>query len=614
MKNLIKLALSMTLAITAAAQTPTAGLAGPVATPSTPGSVKPNSSTMTVASDGTISPINNSSAPQYIAPQALAGCGVEYVSGLTYTVGACTYVINGQQLGPSTLQNITLAAADPSNPRIDAIFIDASGVVQQLNGTPASSPQQPVVDPSTQLQLTFVLVPTSATTPANTTLVDIYLEGSEWTGATGGTSSANVNLTSTNNPYSGTHDTEFGTSGTVTTTTFSSYTDPSSGTVNLSNYNALVFYMRNKAAWPSTRSVTVQWFSGSTAKGTPVVLSNGAFGWNATTNTTTYQQVSIPVATFGLAGVPVGTLRFTVTGTGAALTGFYLDQVTLQGGNGGVVLPTTLMNFKGPWSATATYNPNDTVTSGGVGYVALASSTNQAVSVTLFWAPLSTAGTVTSSSLTTNVVPKATGAGALGNSSITDNGTTVTSTDTGGWVGASYTSNGSTAGFVDYAAGSTSASVAPCNTSASWCVQAPTTLSSNFIETLPTPATGVILHTLSGSTITDTIVTPYVKPTVAAISSATGGSGTGTVTCLTAACTNISGTYSVAGGTFTTGTFLTLVWPTTTTAYNCWVSQNGGIATYGMGHGVATATGMTVTAGISIIGVTVSFDYGCSSL
>lgn len=178
----------------------------------------------------------------------------------------------------------------------------------------------------------------------------------------------------------------------------------------------------------------------------------------------------------------------------------------------------------------------------------------------------------------------------------------------------SYTSSGTTAGFVDYAAGSTSASVGPCNTSASWCVQAPTTLSSNFIETLPTPSTGVILHTLSGSTITDTIVTPYVKPTVAAISSATGGSGTGTVTCLTAACTNISGTYSVAGGTFTTGTFLTLVWPTTTTAYNCWVSQNGGIATYGMGHGVATATGMTVTAGISIIGVTVSFDYGCSSL
>ena len=111
---------------------------------------------------------------------------------------------------------------------------------------------------------------------------------------------------------------------------------------------------------------------------------------------------------------------------------------------------------------------------------------------------------------------------------------------------------------------------------------------------------------------TNTICVPY--PVDNAITSATGGSGTSTVTCLTAACTNISGSYSVVGGTFTTGTFLTLVWPTTTTAYRCWVTQNGGVAAYGLGHGVATATGMTVTSGISIAGVTVSFDYGCNAL
>ena len=104
-----------------------------------------------------------------------------------------------------------------------------------------------------------------------------------------------------------------------------------------------------------------------------------------------------------------------------------------------------------------------------------------------------------------------------------------------------------------------------------------------------------------------------LAPVNGAVTSATGGTGTGTVTCLTASCTNVSGSYSVAGGTFTTGTFLTLVWPTTTAVYKCWVAQNGGSATYGLGHGVATATGMTVTAGISVLGVTVSFDYGCSA-
>ena len=107
----------------------------------------------------------------------------------------------------------------------------------------------------------------------------------------------------------------------------------------------------------------------------------------------------------------------------------------------------------------------------------------------------------------------------------------------------------------------------------------------------------------------------YVQLALApsAITSATGGTNTGTVTCLTAACTNISGTYSVVGSTFTTGNLLVLVWPTTTTAYHCWTSQNGGVATYGIGHSVATATGMTITAGISVATATVTIDYGCSA-
>lgn len=105
---------------------------------------------------------------------------------------------------------------------------------------------------------------------------------------------------------------------------------------------------------------------------------------------------------------------------------------------------------------------------------------------------------------------------------------------------------------------------------------------------------------------------PCVVAVSAAVTSATGGTNTGTVTCVTASCTNTSGTYSVAGGTFTTGNLLVLVWPTTTIAYKCWTSQNGGIATYGIGHSVATATGMTITAGISVAAVTVTIDYGCS--
>ena len=68
---------------------------------------------------------------------------------------------------------------------------------------------------------------------------------------------------------------EFGAGGTVATSTFAqALTDPASGTENLSTWNFIVFYIRNKAAWPTNRSVTIQWFSGATAVGMGVVLNN----------------------------------------------------------------------------------------------------------------------------------------------------------------------------------------------------------------------------------------------------------------------------------------------------------------------------------------------------
>jgi hypothetical protein len=113
----------------------------------------------------------------------------------------------------------------------------------------------------------------------------------------------------------------------------------------------------------------------------------------------------------------------------------------------------------------------------------------------------------------------------------------------------------------------------------------------------------------TGSTINGVAIA--AAPVDNPITTATGESGTGAVTCLTASCTNLSGTYSVVGGTFTTGNLLALVWPTTTTAYKCSVTSNGNAAYYGFGHSVATATGMTITNAVSVAGVTVTFDYAC---
>ena len=68
-------------------------------------------------------------------------------------------------------------------------------------------------------------------------------------------------------------------------------------------------------------------------------------------------------------------------------------------------------------------------------------------------------------------------------SSIIDNATTVTTTDTGGYVAPIFTANGTTAGFIDFPQGSTSAAVAPCNVATSRCVQAPTAMTAS-VETL----------------------------------------------------------------------------------------------------------------------------------
>ena len=97
-----------------------------------------------------------------------------------------------------------------------------------------------------------------------------------------------------------------------------------------------------------------------------------------------------------------------------------------------------------------------------------------------------------------------------------------------------------------------------------------------------------------------------------AITSATGGSGTGTVACATAACTNLRGSYTVAGGTFATGTLLTLVWPTTTAAYVC----NGSVLNNATGasigyHSIATATGITFSSLTAATGLSVDIDYSC---
>lgn len=96
-----------------------------------------------------------------------------------------------------------------------------------------------------------------------------------------------------------------------------------------------------------------------------------------------------------------------------------------------------------------------------------------------------------------------------------------------------------------------------------------------------------------------------------AITSATPGTGVTSVTCATATCTTLRGTYTIVGGTATTGTIATLVWPATPTAYVCTATMNGGTGFLGIGNSVATTTGMNITAGVTVLGLTLTVNYSC---
>jgi hypothetical protein len=243
-----------------------------------------------------------------------------WVSGLQFTVTAAQYRIGGT-LYTSAEQSITLSAADATNPRIDVIALDNTGTLVKITGTAAASPSEPDVDPATQLEVTFVVVAATATTPTGATNESIYLEDTEWTTTVTGT---HITKNSTSNPRTGTKDVEATSAVTGDSILFNK-----GSTVSASSYTALVFFIRNKtASWGTTRLRISFQSSSGVRVGNIVSVLSGTFGFS-TTNTSSYQAVSIPLTAFAIpAGGSIQKLNIAVTGSTAV--GWYIDDMVLQ--------------------------------------------------------------------------------------------------------------------------------------------------------------------------------------------------------------------------------------------------------------------------------------------
>jgi hypothetical protein len=274
-----------------------------------------------------LAPQGSSNGPIF-NDQLITGGGVTWTGGLNFTVAAASYaIVSTNYTSPQT--NVTLAAADPTNPRIDSIVVDNTGSVVVLTGTPAGSPSAPVPNPTSQLQLTTVTVAANATTPTLNSIL-VYDENvgtpTEWNC----TPSANFNCNSTNNPFHLTHDIE-----TTAAAAGNNVVLAFSSTVNLSTYSTISFNVRNKAVWPAAKSVSICFLNSATVVGSCVGLKNGIFGFNQA-NVSSYQQIVIPLSAFALTGV-VDRVRFQVAGGGGTI-GFYTDWIQIQSGlvgNGG---------------------------------------------------------------------------------------------------------------------------------------------------------------------------------------------------------------------------------------------------------------------------------------
>jgi hypothetical protein len=272
-----------------------------------------------------LSALEGASTPEAASGTFLVSGGeVVWTSGLQFTAAAATYYINGV-LYNSAQQNVTLAAADATNPRIDAITLNTTGTLGKVTGTAAASPAEPSVDPATLLKLTIVLVGANAGSPTVTN-TSLYAENAghpnEWNWSTNDVT--RVNFASTSLPRTDNNCIEATNMRTVTTAT----AQKGAGTIDVNAQDKLVLYIRSKG-FGSGRWLNAHWQNAGVQKGNKVLIRNGSFGFNSN-NTADYQVIVIDTLLFGIPNGDV--VDQLVLQPGGGTIGFRIDDMFLQDG------------------------------------------------------------------------------------------------------------------------------------------------------------------------------------------------------------------------------------------------------------------------------------------
>jgi hypothetical protein len=98
----------------------------------------------------------------------ISGCDVtaQGVPNMTVAVASGKVRVS-QTIVPVTAGNVTISAANPTNPRIDLVVVNNAGTKSAVTGTAAANPKAPAL-PANSVLLAMVYVPASATSiPSN---------------------------------------------------------------------------------------------------------------------------------------------------------------------------------------------------------------------------------------------------------------------------------------------------------------------------------------------------------------------------------------------------------------------------------------------------------------
>ena len=282
----------------------------------------------------------------------LPTCGIKTGTGiitwdslLVFDVTSALYALCCDNITRTTHDTtVTLTAADPDNPRIDAIILDQTGV-NIVEGIAASDPALPQTD-SCQIVLTYVLINAGQTTPANITSISIYDENDyvngEW--PMDSVSQVTADTADITTPVHLIHDIAI---SAYTTGGYMIFTSPDN--IDLNNYNALKLYVRKNSG---VLNISFAFYLDGVQKTTVISRSIPAALSNS------YVTLIIPIQDFVIFGTDeVNKLRISLVGPQIPL---FIDWIQLQAGVGPVTAIEGIQSLSGSTNAIM----NDVVTNG----------------------------------------------------------------------------------------------------------------------------------------------------------------------------------------------------------------------------------------------------------